>query len=160
MRQPCQQAIKYPTVDTHRREIGEHHLDSPEVTLHVLECQLIVPGIAQLPAVNHSVDMQTCIIREANIAVTLCQEVNDFSHASSLDVFLVQSAAVVQNHLRAVTRHHRVFNFALLELLAGNYLVGLDIAVPLLVGHADVDLHETILARSSHNCFECCHLLL
>ena len=120
--------------------------------------KLIVLGVPLLPSVNHSVGVLPCVVREADVLVPFQQVVHHLCNRPPADVLFVQSAVVVQYQLSAVTYDHRVFDFTLLvEFPPGDHLVGLDVAVPLAVGHADVDMHETILALTAHSWFECCH---
>ena len=112
----------------------------------------IVLGVPLLPSVNHSVGVLPCVVREADVLVPFQQVVHHLCNRPPADVLFVQSAVVVQYQLSAVTYDHRVFDFTLLvEFPPGDHLVGLDVAVPLAVGHADVDMHETILALTAHH---------
>ncbi|WP_222124256.1 hypothetical protein, partial [Bacillus pumilus] len=64
-------------------------------------------------------------------------------------------------HSRTILVHERVIDIAVLvHHLFGDNLVGLDISRLGVLRHPDIDLIEPVLARSSYNCFECCHLRL
>ena len=101
------------------------------------------------------------IVAEADVVTVLCDILDDLTHSPPGAILAVELVCIVQDHYRTILVHEWVKDIArLVYHPAGDNLVGPDIAGPGVLYHADVDLIESVLARSPYGCFECCHIRL
>ena len=125
------------------------------------ECLTIVLRRAQLIPVHHAVDVLTRVVAEADVSVPLRHILDYLTYRPLRTILAVEPVGIFQYHSRAILVHERGIDIAVLvHHLLGDNLVGLDITRLGVMHHPDIDLIEPVLARSSHNCFECCHLRL
>ena len=86
---------------------------------------------------------------------------DNLTHCPLCAIHAVEFVSIEQYHSRTILVHERVIDIAVLvHHLLGDNLVGLDISRLGFLRHPNIDLIEPVFARSSHNCFECCHLRL
>ena len=78
---------------------------------------------------------------------------------SGYSIVAVELLVVLHDQSRAIIHHERVRDlFVLSQFLPGNHLVGLDVSVGAVMGHADIHLHEAVGTLAPDGCFESCHL--
>ena len=103
--------------------------------------------------------MPARIVAETDVVISLDQKIHHLADRPPADVLAVQLLVVPHDQGRAVVHHERVRDLlALPQLLPGDHLVGLDISVGAVMGHADIHLHEAVGPLAPDSCFESRHL--
>ncbi|MGI6243215.1 MAG: DUF2200 family protein [Prevotella sp.] len=77
-------------------------------TLHVLQCQLVVPLVAYLPVVNEPVDMLARVVREAQVIVPLHKIIHDHSATPVTNIHTIQLAHIFEDKFRTELHHYWV----------------------------------------------------
>ena len=75
----------------------------------MLQGKFIILGIPFLPTVNHPVDIHPRIFGEADVVVSVCQELNHLLDRPMLNVLFVEPLRVFYNLLCAILQDIGVF---------------------------------------------------
>ena len=123
------------------------------------ECHLVGPGIANLAARGHAVDVEPGIVAETDVGLAFPQKVHHVADAPMLGVDLVQPFDILDDMPRTILQHIGILNLAgAREYAVPDELVGRDIGQLAAVYHPDVHRIEAVLALAFDDSFECSHV--